>query len=155
MRDTEKHRLGPRSGRSPRFGDPMEQAGTMGKRRAVRRDDRPALDPVSDQIQKIAPTFERRQAHDDAAFQLHGATRRVFASKKFHSPDRAKRIRNGNLESLLAKKLYPAGPPGGSRPAGLGGHSIRSVASNEKRPGVIATRSARALYRCARFFRCP
>ena len=88
MRDTEKHGIGPRSGRSPRFGDSVEQAGIMGKRRAVRRDDRSALEPVSDQIQKIASTLS--------------VYKRTMA------------------RHFSEEMLYPAGPPGGSRPAGRG-----------------------------------
>jgi hypothetical protein len=46
MRGTEANRARPRPGRSWRVHDPVEQAGTMGERRAIRGDDRQTLDPV-------------------------------------------------------------------------------------------------------------
>ena len=46
MRITEANRTGQRSRRSWRVLHAVEQAGTMGKRRAVPGDDRPPLDPI-------------------------------------------------------------------------------------------------------------
>ena len=46
MRNTEANSTGQRSGRSWRIRHPVEQAGAMGKRRAVPGHDRPPLDPI-------------------------------------------------------------------------------------------------------------
>jgi len=45
MRNTEANSARKRSGRPWRIRHPVEQAGTMGKRLAVRGHDRPPLDP--------------------------------------------------------------------------------------------------------------
>ena len=58
MRNTEGNSPRQRSRRSWRIVNPMEQAGTMGKRRAVPGHDRPTLDPISDQLQNWG--FEMR-----------------------------------------------------------------------------------------------
>ena len=54
MRVAEANRPGQRSGRSWRIRHPMEQAGTMGKRRAVPVHDRSPLDPIFGSGSKIA-----------------------------------------------------------------------------------------------------
>jgi hypothetical protein len=48
MRDTEGDCSREGSRRSPRLSNPVEQTGIMGKGRAVRRDDRPALSATPD-----------------------------------------------------------------------------------------------------------
>jgi len=48
VRVTEANSLGQRSRRSWRISHPVEQAGTVGKRRAVPGNDRPPVDPISD-----------------------------------------------------------------------------------------------------------
>ena len=54
MRITEANSTGQRSRRSWRIRHPVEQAGTMGKRRAVPGHDRPPLGPVIGSGSKIA-----------------------------------------------------------------------------------------------------
>ena len=54
MRNTEANSTGQRSGRSWRIRHPVEQAGTMGKRRAVPGHDRPPLDPIFGSGPRIA-----------------------------------------------------------------------------------------------------
>ncbi len=63
----------------------------MGKRRAVCRDDRPALDPIFGLNQENCIYAERLQAYDDGAFEL-GATPHVSGSKHFHSVHGEKKI---------------------------------------------------------------
>ena len=59
MRISEANSPGQRSRRSWRVRDPMEQAGTVGKRRAVPGHDRSPLDPIFGSGSKIA-AFEMR-----------------------------------------------------------------------------------------------
>jgi hypothetical protein len=59
MRNTEANSPRQRSRRSWRIRHPVEQAGTVGKRRAVPGHDRPPLDPIFGSGSKIA-AFEMR-----------------------------------------------------------------------------------------------
>jgi hypothetical protein len=62
MRDTEGDCSRQGSRRSPRLSDPVEQTGIMGKGRAVRRDDRPALSATPDYIYFICIQLQILQA---------------------------------------------------------------------------------------------
>ena len=56
--------------------------------------------------------------------------------------------------SANPRNCHPAGPPEAQDPQGLEGDGFRNVSSNGKQAGLIATRSARVLWRCALFCRC-
>src|SRR5207248_3224461 len=86
MRNTEGNSPRQRSRRSWRIVNPMEQAGTMGKRRAVPGHDRPTLDPIFGSASKL---HWRKVGGIDAQGRLkvHRADGKIFLFECHHRKD--------------------------------------------------------------------
>src|SRR5205823_10584295 len=116
--------------RSRRIPDPVEQTGTMGERRAVRGNDGPTLG--STQLARLVLRF---------CIPQNGAMlfNRVLARPKHltrRSRIQARRQFGDKKRGLksLVQELSPAGPPRGSRPAGIGGGQLRMSLQMKREP---------------------
>ena len=175
MRDTERNRTGQRSGRPWRgVDDPVEQAGTMGKRWTVRGNDRPTLDPILDHVRnrvfkcaKCERVLARPAARINGVNCLHTFKRRKHYIRSCSLRTRrfvgvairknarvSKRHRERSNVTHSTREIVTCGPAQRSRPAGIGGDSSRGVPSNAKRTCAIATRSAGGFCQRELFCRC-
>jgi hypothetical protein len=137
----------------------VEQAGTVGKRRAVPGHDRPPLDPIFRSGSKIAALkcaiwtefslvpcegslwspspLQSAQPAPIRRIDTEGPLKVERAAGKFFSsmsaPEKPQKS-NQSPQSAADEKCHPADPPGGSRPAGIGGDSFSMPPQMKRQP---------------------